>query len=369
MKTPQLPEYIIQNGNKIPWNTYAKIKAEESTIKYRAQKVKFTPEKVSELAILCMTEEELHPEEPSCVALVLEEVCIAIQDTETYMPETSDSLPPLSDEAVTRLKEPQQESSNKPETPLEIVSTPEQGNDANSPQILAVEAARNTRLENYSELRERFDMGAGMLSPVPKEGTSPTLEDYGALMGLGHDMGKKGVWLLVHGAQGLLAMGEENTMEQICASLGLNEKTVYNYLTTLPFATEEAKMLLPPTVLTEICTRKYSNDPKENEETKKELVAEAMEAGWNSVEARSHAEMKQGKDRTITDGTSSRTKLRYFHQLPDGTAIMTRECPPFTEGCVIFDTKTFERMVDNGKKIEMVAVLREPSDEVINQSK
>lgn len=361
MKTPKLPEYIIQNGQRIPWNTYAKQKAVESTLKFKAQKTTFTPEKINILALLCMTEEELDPEEPSCVAQVLEEICIAIQDTENYMPETT--LP-------TTPEQPPAAPTDALET-LETKDTPEQEKSLDSQEQLILKDALTTQLDNggYTKLSEVFDFGEGMLNPMVKEGAIDTPMHYGALMGLGADMGKKGIWLLIHGAQGLMVLGKEHVMEQICASLGLNEKTIYNYLTTFPYVTPEARLRLSPTVLTEICTRKYSEDPKENDKAKKELVAEAVEANWDCKEARSHAEHKQGKDRQITDGTSSKRGLRYFHQLPDGTAILTRTQPAYTQGAIIFDMRTLERMVDDGKKIEMVPVLREPSDEEIAASK
>lgn len=360
MKTPKLPDYILQNGTKIPWAWYAKDLANKSTEKYKAQKYVFTVEIINRLAVLCQTDAELDPEDPACVGEVLEQICIAIENTES-MPKNKPEETPV--------ETPPEQPSNEPTLPVEVLPPENQGNDLDEQELLILEAARKTRLESYADLRESFDFGADMMNPLPKDGAIVTPMDYGAMMGLGADMGKKGIWILIHGAQGLLVRGKEHVMEQICASLGLSEKTVYNYLTTLPYATAEARALLSSTALVELCTRKYSDDPEENEKIKKELVQEAVEHGWSSSEARSHAEMKQGKDRQITDGTSSKTKLRYFHQLPDGTAIMTRECPAYTEGAIIFDMKTMERMVDTGSKIEFQPVLREPSNEAIAASK
>jgi len=85
-----------------------------------------------------------------------------------------------------------------------------------------LEAAVNTGMHNgYTALAEKYDF-ANLTQFVPKAGVIPCPEDYAAAIGLGVDMSSKGMWIAGEGIRHLYALGFENVVTQIAASLKLS---------------------------------------------------------------------------------------------------------------------------------------------------
>lgn len=160
-----------------------------------------------------------------------------------------------------------------------------------------LDSALNTRLDNgYSVLSERFDFGEYMTQFKPKSGVVPTAEDYAAAIGMGVDMSSKGMWLAGDGISHLMAMGHENVLAQIAASLKLSYSHIANWHRAAQRIPIHFRHELSPTVAVEIATARFSDDEVENNKQVLQLVEQARKEKWSCQEARSHVRMLKGKE-------------------------------------------------------------------------
>lgn len=268
--------------------------AEEFTKKYSEEGFIYLPGNIQKMVDVCRNGDDLPEDSPKEDYEIIETICQLLEQSKQW-----------------------EAARAAPETPAEPCLTEEPDK---APVILeatlstnelVLKGALETRLDNggYSRLAEVFVFDDDMLNLRTKDGAIETPEHAGMLMGLGADLGKRGIWLCIQGAQRLMVKGLSEAMEQVCASLKLSPQSVYNYLGTLPYATPEARKTLPPTVLVELCRGRYADDDAENDRVKKELVQEAIQGGWDSSEARSHARMRKGKDEPVEGRPSLREQL------------------------------------------------------------
>ena len=159
-----------------------------------------------------------------------------------------------------------------------------------------LEAAVNTGMHNgYTALAEKYDF-ANLTQFVPKAGVVPCPEDYAAAIGLGVDMSSKGMWIAGEGIRHLYALGYENVVTQIAASLKLSYSHVSGWHRAAQRVPLKYRSEISPTVAVEIACSKYSDDEATNNKKVIELVEKACKEGWTALEARSHVRMEQGKE-------------------------------------------------------------------------
>jgi hypothetical protein len=159
-----------------------------------------------------------------------------------------------------------------------------------------LEAAINTGMHNgYTALAEKYDF-ANLTQFVPKAGVIPCPEDYAAAIGLGVDMSSKGMWIAGEGIRHLYALGFENVVTQIAASLKLSYSHVSGWHRAAQRVPLKYRSEISPTVAVEIACSKYSDDEATNNKKVIELVEQACKEGWTALEARSHVRMEQGKE-------------------------------------------------------------------------
>lgn len=267
-----LAQITLTNGITIPRKDYAEAIAQES---------KLETNRVYELIRLCETDGDMDEDSPREEYDLMERICEDVQRTQDIL-----------DGKVT-VKE------------LNLTVLP--ANEMTSQEIAIVEAARTTSLSNgYSSLAERFDFGPEMNQFKIKSGSIASPVDYGAAIGLGIDMARKGAWITGDAISALLAIGHENAIIQIAADARLNYSTISNQYRTALAVPPHKRALISPSVAQEIVTAKYSDDPKENDKKKTELLDEAIKEHWNCSEARSHSKMARGHDEPITSGTPKR---------------------------------------------------------------
>jgi len=358
MKTPSLPEnFLLETNDTITLEQYLKKKSIDFTRRHVSAKRIFTTEDVRQMLIVCQTEAEMPDDTESYWYELCEECCQDLERSNQLqkdldnMPDTQPNEP-----AETLIPEP-----TSPATTLEVVPD---GKTEESLDAAIVAAACKTRLDNgYSELASVFEFGEGMLSVKVKEGAIATSVEDGALLGFGLDLGKRGFYLALEGANRLLVKGKENSFNQICAQLGIAASTLYGQLRALPYFTPEARQLLAPTVIVEIATAKFSDDPKENDKIKTEMVAEAIENKWDSGEARSAVRHRRGVDEPIDPSLSAKNKPKYLLILPGQEPLLTREEPVWSEGATIISLKTMEVYKDIEKKLTWCKIAVEPTNE------
>lgn len=255
--------------------------AEEFSKKYADQGFIYLPGNIQKMVDVCRNGTDLPEDSPKEDYEIIEAICGLLEQSKQW-----------------------ESAHATPETPVEPCLVEEEGEitliaePTPTTNELVWRAATETRLDNggYTKLTEVFTFDETFTHIRLKEGAIETPEHAGMLMGLGNDLGRKGVWLCIQGAQRLLACGLSDAMEQACASLKLSPQSIYNYCGSLPYATPEVRKELHPTVLVEICRARYSKDEKENDQKKKELVERAITHGWNCSEARSHVRMEKGLD-------------------------------------------------------------------------
>ncbi len=159
-----------------------------------------------------------------------------------------------------------------------------------------LEAAVNTGMHNgYTALAEKYEF-ANLTQFTPKAGVIPCPEDYAAAIGLGVDMSSKGMWIAGEGIRHLYALGLENVVTQIAASLKLSYSHVSSWHRAAQRVPLKYRSEISPTVAVEIACSKYSDDEETNNKKVIELVQKACKEGWDSLEARSHVRMEQGKE-------------------------------------------------------------------------
>jgi len=147
----------------------------------------------------------------------------------------------------------------------------------------------------YTALAEKYDF-ANLTQFVPKAGVIPCPEDYAAAIGLGVDMSSKGMWIAGEGIRHLYALGYENVVTQIAASLKLSYSHVSGWHRAAQRVPLKYRAEISPTVAVEIACSKYSDDEATNNKKVIELVEQACKEGWTALEARSHVRMEQGKE-------------------------------------------------------------------------
>jgi hypothetical protein len=160
-----------------------------------------------------------------------------------------------------------------------------------------LDSAINTRLDNgYTRLSERYDFGEYMTQFKPKAGVIPTAEDYAAAIGMGVDMSSKGMWLAGDGISHLMAMGHDNVLAQIAASLKLSYSHIANWHRAAQRIPIHFRHEISPTVAVEIATARFSDNEIENNKQVLQLVEQARKEKWSCQEARSHVRMLKGKE-------------------------------------------------------------------------
>jgi len=159
-----------------------------------------------------------------------------------------------------------------------------------------LEAAISTGMHNgYTALAEKYDF-ANLTQFVPKAGVIPCPEDYAAAIGLGVDMSSKGMWIAGEGIRHLYALGYENIVTQIAASLKLSYSHVSGWHRAAQRVPLKYRNEISPTVAVEIACSKYSDDEATNNKKVIELVEKACKEGWTALEARSNVRMEQGRE-------------------------------------------------------------------------
>jgi hypothetical protein len=294
MKSQICRKIWLENGTTTTQQEFAEQKAEEFCERFKKIPVFFSPKCIHDMIVLCDDPEAEWPEDQEEWCQAAQDVCRALE-TSRRMEAEQAGIAPESPASVSL-------EVIQPEHPPESLNTDE----------LILRGATETRLDNggYNRISEVFEFNSDWTDVKVKSGAIATAEHDGMLLGLGFDLGKRGVWLCIQGAQRLIAGNHDQAFEQACASLKISPSTLYNYLRCLPYADAAIRTALPITVIAEICTAKYSDDKAENDKVKKELLSEAVKEDWDSATARSHSKMRRGHDEEINDGTKQSPKAR-----------------------------------------------------------
>lgn len=378
---PQLPtEIYLAPDDAITWTQYCIKAARELNIAYAKSKLKFTKEIVEQLAYTCLSDNDLPDDSHPDLWNALEQVCRAIEQSKVHQLN-------MTHENIT------EQPVNSPKTALEGVVTTEQAEDTVTPEAQAQIDAYNATLDSQiaeqtskregqqinsqeiaiitaaqsigtsisledarAELSKKFDLGNNnTLRPL---GTLPiTPADLGKAMVYGAKVEQGGAWIYADGVNMLTQLGFEKPVEQIAAMLGKSDSTLYNYARTARRIPKELRdESVPITVYSEIVNRKYDEDEGKNTEIITELANQAVAEKWSCLDARSHADLKQGKE-----PKEKRTKYRYL-QILNGEPMLCIEEPLFTPGVIIVDLKVNEWLRDLEGKIGYCKIAMEPSD-------
>lgn len=346
MKTTLPEEIYLTPSDVISWNQFATKKAKEYNEAYKSAKLKLTPESVTQLAMICVSDEDLPDESPKELWLCLEDLCRTIEQSEELMTQET------TEEPVTEasLEHPAKEAM------LEPVEAPKE---ANIQELGILQAATSTGLHNgYAELSKKFEFGDTGFRLKADAIVSPA--DYGSMIGLGADMGSKGRFIVAKAYLHLKHLNQSDSLlEQIAASLHLNYSTICNWVRTLE-RTPEQYQGLPFTTLVELATPVYDKEnPKADQEKREELFEQAKLENWDSQEARSHSKQARGHDDVITDGGKP-VKYRFL-QILGGEPMYCIEEPVWSEGVTIINLKTREVLKDIEKKLTWCKIAEEPA--------
>lgn len=254
-----------------------------------AAKHGMTVESVLAAARHCETDMDLPEDTPSNVYACVEEFCQAVEYTKAM-----------------------REGHKPPETPKEARLTVHEPKSLDSQELEIVEAARNARLDNgaYSQLRKVFDFAEDMSSVRVKQGAIVTPTDWSKLLGVGFDLGRRSVWLMAEAINHLMVLGKENSLIQIADDFGFSYSYASNLARVAQRVPAHKRLGMIPTVVVEIASRNYSEDPHKNAQTIDSLLEQAKTEGWNCSVARSHTRHAQGHDDPIEVKKSSKERIR-----------------------------------------------------------
>jgi hypothetical protein len=126
-----------------------------------------------------------------------------------------------------------------------------------------------------------------------REGAIVTPQDWGSLLGLSVDLGRKAAYLMGAAVNALMVSGHENSVVQFAAEVGADPTTLYNHAKVCRLVPAEKRLGLYPSVVQEIATRRYDEDEDKNAAIVLELVDQARENNWTCQEARSHSLAKK----------------------------------------------------------------------------
>lgn len=203
--------------------------------------------------------------------------------------------------------EGQQEAPVAQETRITVLPVKEIGAEDRA----IVDAAISSRLDNsFTRLNKVFRFDPDMASASPLDGITPTAEDYGRLMGLGNDLGKRSLWLLGEATRGLIRAGKEDAVHQISDAFGFSYSHVSNWSRVVEHVSPEDRVGLLPSVAAEICCYVYDEDPVKNQAVIDSAIKQVKEDKMNCLQARSLSRMLRGKDDPIDDGTKETAKQK-----------------------------------------------------------
>jgi len=367
MTKPQLPTQVyLAEDEVIDWKQFLIIQARHANVTHASSKIKFTPEIIEKLAIICQSEDDLPDDSPAVLWLVLEDICKLLEKSKEYqsntnmITETVEEAEPLSPQAqeyvaTLEAQEKKQLAKREPQ-------------EANSQELAIVQAAHAVGVtvsleEARADLATKFDLGAGsnMLRPL---GTVPiTPMDIARGMVYGAKLEQSGSWIYADAVNMLMQLNFEDVTNQIAAMLGKANSTLYNYARTARKIPQELRdESIPLTVYSELVNRRYEEDEEKNNAVIAELAEQAVAEKWSCGDARSHADLKQGKQ-----PKPKKQQARYLVIFPGNVPIFTNSEPVWSQGIQAYDTKQHMRLFDDGKMISWVAVAVEPSDEQIRE--
>jgi hypothetical protein len=169
-----------------------------------------------------------------------------------------------------------------------------------------VDAAMDSRLDNsFTKLKEVFSFDSDFATVTILEGKQPSGEDWGRLMGLGNDLGKRSLWLLGEAVRGLINSGKEEAVHQISDAFGFSYSHASNWSRVVEHVKPEDRAGLLPSVAAEICCALYDKDPVKNQEVIDSAIKQVKEEKMNCLQARSLSRMLRGKDEEINEGKES----------------------------------------------------------------
>lgn len=99
MTKPQLPtEVYLAADEAVDWQQFCIIQARHANVTHASSKLKFTPEIIENLAIICQSDEDLQEDAPPVLWLVLEQICKLLEKSKEYQSNTN-----MTDTAITAL--------------------------------------------------------------------------------------------------------------------------------------------------------------------------------------------------------------------------------------------------------------------------
>lgn len=237
--------------------------------------------------------------------------------------------------------------------PKELEVVPEGQWTPNSQEAAMIEVVRNSSLESgaFSKIREKFDLGEGMLQLTPRAGTVITPHDFAACIGVGWRMAESGKYLVASAIVALRAYNlYDNVLDQVAGMLRLNYSTLSNLERTAKRVPEEYRKALPFTIAQEIACAKYDADPEKNQSAINDLLKEAQVHGWSSDEAREAVRKRQGKP----PRQSKKTEEYEFLVIHNGNHYLSEAYPPVEEGMEVINLKTKEYLHQTAEKVEFL---------------
>lgn len=282
-----LANITILNGNVLTRASY---------ITYRSQLANVPEDLIKQLMRRCETgETEFPPDFPEEHFTLAETIC-------TDIARSGGQVDPIAEETI------HQHTHSEPETAPVAAITPEVLPPTAPTETLILEAARAARLEggSYSKLREVFDFSEEMTVVRVREGVIVTPQDWGSLLGLSVDLGKKSCYLMGAAVNALMVSGHENSVIQYAGEIGLDHTTLYNMARVCRLVPTEKRLGLYPSVVQEIAVRRYDEDDEKNTAIVLELVDQARENKWTCQEARSHSLAKKHGEEPTDKGPTKK---------------------------------------------------------------
>lgn len=386
MNKPQLPKGVnLAPDDTVSFNQFCIIKSREFNITYKGKGVTFSAELVEKLALVCLSDEDLNEDDPPVLWDAMEAICIALEQSKEYQHQSNNHMTDTTTDALneTTMPQPDLAVADEQAEPLtlqaqEYVATLEaqekeqlekrNPKEANSQELAIVQAAHAVGVtvsleEARADLATKFDLGAGsnMLRPL---GTIPiTPMDLGKAMVWAAKVEQAGSWVYADAVNMLMQLGFEHVTNQIAAMLGKANSTLYNYARTARKIPQELRdESIPLTVYSELVNRRYDENEEKNTEIITELANQAVKEKWSCGDARSFADLAQGKQ-----PKTKKEKYRYIVTLPGLPPYLTHTQPGYSEGVQVVDIVAQEYLRDVDNKIEFVPLIKEPTDEQIRE--
>lgn len=212
---------------------------------------------------------------------------------------------------------------------------------------------------NVDALNSKFTTGTTFVD-VSDEATD---EEVAQKFALAIRVGNFTAWAIGDLGNALQDRGLEGVVDNIAASTGSSEATIYGHMRLArAIKKEDRKASIMPTVYKELMFPTLAADPKTDAKLKAKLIKQAEKDGWNSKEARSQAEAARQIPAGNQGGKQKGPKANYLIVPKDGEPFLTVDEPAWEDEVTVFNIAKRQVLAlvpngDGGEKIDWTDIV------------